>query len=208
MNEKPSISLKQIKKTISKHHSFIFIIVACLGLAAVIYSLYDVMNMADTNSVSTTSSISGFDQATIEKIKTLHVSSDTSGSKVNLPCPRQAIFTEQHIRCLDWFSSQLADYRTANNGNIPSSTTLCTFVKTYLDGTNCTTASKKYTDDQGTPYTIQYHYTPKASNEIGYWDSSLCSAQSANGVTASGDPHQYALVTFQADHPLVCVDNK
>lgn len=94
MNENSSISLKQITKIISKHHSFIFIIVACLGLAAVIYSLYDVMNTAGTSSTSTTSSISGFDQTTINKIKNLHDSSDAPDT-IAFPSPRSNPFIEK-----------------------------------------------------------------------------------------------------------------
>lgn len=208
MNEKSSFSLKQVTGIISKHHSFIFIVVTCLALAAVVYSLYDVLTMSDTVGGTTNSSISGFDKATIAKIQNLHDSSDASSSKTNFPCPRQYVFSEQRIRCIDWFSQQLGDYQAANSGNAPSDTTaLCTFVKTYLDGTNCTTTSDNYTDDDGKPYVIQYRKAPKASNEIGYWDSSSCSAQSANGVTPSSDPNHYALTNFQAGSAVVCVDN-
>lgn len=93
MSEKPTLSLKQLTGIVSKHHSFIFIIVVCLALAAAIYSLYDVLALADANSATTTSTISGFDQDTINKIKNLHDSSDATET-VEFPSPRYNPFVE------------------------------------------------------------------------------------------------------------------
>lgn len=199
------VALLPVKHFVNKHHAVLFISIIALLLALAVYILYETSNTTVSND-NPISSIGQFDKVTIEKIKNLR-DSNTGNDKINLPCPRQSVFTDKNTDCIYWFSGQLGSYQSANNGAIPTSSTLCTFVKSYLEGTDCTTVGRFFTDSQGKPYTIQYRYTPKASNEIGYWDSSACSAQSTNGVASSDNTRRYALIAYRANQTPLCVSN-
>jgi hypothetical protein len=197
---------KQVIAFLAKHHPVIFIAGLGLFLSGGILYMYQVIQPAFAEPNVAVSSIKDFDKSTIEKIKNLR-DSTTGGIQANFSCPRINPFAEQHIHCIYLIAGQLANYKAANKNEIPSSATLCTFVKTYLKGTSCTVASQNYTDNQGKTFTVQYRYVPKAFNEIGYWNSSVCAAKSPNGFAASADPNSSVLIVLQTDQTMLCVDS-
>lgn len=78
MNEL-ALSLRPVHKFLSKHHPVIFICFIAILLSIAVYSLYDVMKAAEVPSDSTaTTTATQFDEKTIDRIKKLHNSSDTS----------------------------------------------------------------------------------------------------------------------------------
>lgn len=93
MNNQLAPILNPLKKIISDHHAFIFIVMTCLLLALAIYSLYDVLTLSTSTTTNVTSTIGNFDQKTIEKIKSLHDSNDAPSTLV-FPKPRSNPFVE------------------------------------------------------------------------------------------------------------------
>lgn len=196
---------KQIVAFLSKHHAVMFIAVIGLILSGGILYMYNVIQPAFSEPDIAVSSIKEFDKVTIEKIKNLRDSNSTN-SGVDLACPRIGVFSEGKIPCINWFSLQIAFYKDVNKDIPKSADTLCTFVKSYLDGPDCTTTSDVNLTDDKKPYTIKYHYVPKATNEIGYWDGYKCSSDSKDGIAETADKGHYSLLGFQAGQPLTCVD--
>lgn len=94
MNAQIEILFRPILKLISKHHAFLYLTICALLLAASIYFLYDVLSLANPAPNSTGSTISGFDQKTIDQIKQLRDSKDTPESLV-FPSPRPNPFVEK-----------------------------------------------------------------------------------------------------------------
>jgi hypothetical protein len=87
---------KRIGRFFDKHHPVIFISFLTLLLGAAIYSLDQVIvTSTDTSGAAATSTVSDFDQQkqTIDKIKQLHISSD-SGDQLVFPSQRANPFAE------------------------------------------------------------------------------------------------------------------
>ncbi len=89
-----TLSMRPIQDFFAKHHPALFICFIALLLAAAIYSLYDVTRKAEASPDSLTSTtITQFNQATVEKIKNLHSSTDTS-EPLAFPTSRYNPFVE------------------------------------------------------------------------------------------------------------------
>lgn len=71
-------ALLLIRRFFEKHHTVLFISFIAILLMLCIYFLYSTVIQNPMTSEETTSTISQFDQKTIEKIKNLHDSSDAS----------------------------------------------------------------------------------------------------------------------------------
>ncbi len=84
--------LTSVKALFTKHHPVIFITITGLLLAAAVFSLYQVLDITSTpGSLSNTTPT--FDQATVDKIKKLHDSTDNTENLV-FPTPRSNPFKE------------------------------------------------------------------------------------------------------------------
>lgn len=75
-------SLLPVRRFFAKHHAVIFVSISALLLALAIFMLYTVLTTATSDTTTQTSSLGGFDQQTIDKIKKLHDSSDSSDTLV------------------------------------------------------------------------------------------------------------------------------
>jgi predicted PurR-regulated permease PerM len=84
-------AFKPLTQFLAKHHAVLFISFIMLLLALAVYFLYVTSMVKQTE--TTTSTIGQFDQATIDKIKRLHDSSDAS-NKLVFPSPRSNPFVE------------------------------------------------------------------------------------------------------------------
>ena len=85
---------KKISRFFEKHHPVIFISILTLLLGAAIYSLDQVLvASSDTSDMTNSSTVSDFDQKTIDKIKQLHISSD-GGEQLIFPSERANPFAE------------------------------------------------------------------------------------------------------------------
>jgi len=84
---------QQVQKFFVKHHSVVFIAFISLFTAISIYVAYQVVQTVFEPTAPPTSTINGFDQKTIEKIKTLNDSNSGSVS-IQLPSPRPNPFAE------------------------------------------------------------------------------------------------------------------
>ncbi len=81
--EQLAYSLLPVRRFFAKHHAVVFVSISTLLLALAIFMLYNVLTTATSDSTTTqTSSLGGFDQQTIDKIKKLHDSSDSSDTLV------------------------------------------------------------------------------------------------------------------------------
>lgn len=89
-----SISLRPLRLFFAKHHAVLFLSCIFLLLALAVYLLYaaiiEANNTVTTNNIET---VGKFDQATIDKIKTLHASGDPS-DQLTFPSPRSNPFSE------------------------------------------------------------------------------------------------------------------
>ena len=94
MNAQLSSVFDPLKKFISKQHLFLFVIISCILFSVAIYSLYQVLTIANTPKETPTSTIEGFDQKTIDQIKNLRDSSNATDT-VSLPSPRPNPFVEK-----------------------------------------------------------------------------------------------------------------
>jgi len=89
-----TIYLLPLRSFLQKHHPVLFIATVILFLAYIVFSLYEVTELTEPSAGSSnTSSIAGFDQATVEKIKNLHSSTDGNDT-LTLPSPRANPFVE------------------------------------------------------------------------------------------------------------------
>lgn len=94
MNTQLSVLLEPLRKLISKQHLFLFIVISCILFSIAIYSLYQVLTIANTPHETPASTIQGFDQRTIDQIKNLRDSSNATDT-VTLPSPRPNPFVEK-----------------------------------------------------------------------------------------------------------------
>ncbi|MDB5183612.1 MAG: hypothetical protein JWO07_293 [Candidatus Saccharibacteria bacterium] len=84
---------KRILGFLGKYHAVIFLSLVGLVLAAGIYVMYLVIQTTFETPIVTTSTISDFDQKTIDSIKNLHDSTNSTVT-VDLPSPRSNPFAE------------------------------------------------------------------------------------------------------------------
>ncbi len=82
------------KTFLRHHHPIIFIMLIGLLLGTAILLLYWVLTITFTQSGTNQSTISEFDKKTVEKIKNLHISSDTTNTELVFPTPRSNPFVE------------------------------------------------------------------------------------------------------------------
>ena len=84
---------KSIRNFFSLHHAVLFIMIAGLLLSIAAYSLYETLLTQPPSTNDLIDTIGTFDQATVDKIKTLQ-DSGTQEASVALPSPRPNPFTE------------------------------------------------------------------------------------------------------------------
>lgn len=84
---------KQFQRFLAKHHAVLFFSFIGLIIAAAIYLMYQVVQTTFSPLAVASSTISGFDQTTIDKIKNLHNSTNNNVT-IQLPSPRPNPFTE------------------------------------------------------------------------------------------------------------------
>lgn len=84
-------ALAPVKQFFTKHHAVLFISLITLLLSLAVYLLY--MATLAKPAEAPVSTITRFDQATVDRIKNLHDSSDSS-NKLVFPSPRANPFTE------------------------------------------------------------------------------------------------------------------
>jgi len=86
-NKPPTSPLKLIKNTIRKFSITLFIVAISGGLIASVLILSNVLTPHPSNSSTSNSGTTTFDQATIDRLDKLTTSSDSSGNQV-LPSGR------------------------------------------------------------------------------------------------------------------------
>lgn len=86
--------LNSVKKFVKHHHPVVFISVVCLLLGLAIMLLYMVLTITFSDEGTQDTTIKPFDQKTIDKIKELHVSSDSNAPTLKLPSTRYNPFVE------------------------------------------------------------------------------------------------------------------
>lgn len=79
---------------VKKHHAILFISLLAVIVAYAITSFYQALTISFEKPINTNSTIQNFDQKTVDKIKNLHDSSDTSVGPIVLPSPRANPFSE------------------------------------------------------------------------------------------------------------------
>ncbi|MDB5176671.1 MAG: hypothetical protein JWN75_339 [Candidatus Saccharibacteria bacterium] len=84
--------VSSIRSLFAKHHPVIFITIITLLLAAAVFSLYQILDIT-SQPATATSTVTTFDKVTVDKIKKLHDSSDSTETLV-FPKPRTNPFTE------------------------------------------------------------------------------------------------------------------
>lgn len=84
---------KKIIIFFSRYHLVTFILLACLMLAVAVFLLFGVIESTNTQSTNVSSTITGFDQKTIDKIKNLR-DSNSGTAQLQLPSPRSNPFSE------------------------------------------------------------------------------------------------------------------
>jgi hypothetical protein len=84
--------MSSVKRLFAKHHPVIFITIVGLALTAVVFSLYQVLDITTTPGISD-STTPLFNQTTVDKIKKLHDSTDKIDTLV-FPTPRSNPFKE------------------------------------------------------------------------------------------------------------------
>ncbi len=86
--------IQNTRRFIGQYHSILFVALLCLLIGVAVFGLNDVLTASSADSSEAASStISGFDQATIDKIKKLHASDD-AGDALVFPSPRANPFAE------------------------------------------------------------------------------------------------------------------
>lgn len=89
-----SISLRALQGFFKKHHPVIFIAVVLLLISGAVFSLYLVTEQALGDSDPPANISANFDKETIDKIKKLHDSSDSTAD-LEFPSPRSNPFIEK-----------------------------------------------------------------------------------------------------------------
>ena len=87
--------LNPLRAFVQRHHPIMFISFVGLSLAIGILSLYDVLTVTFETPDASQSTISSFDQRTVDKIKNLHDSSNSTVNTLVFPTPRANPFIEQ-----------------------------------------------------------------------------------------------------------------
>ena len=78
----------------AKHHPIIFVSTICIAIGLAVLSLSQVLSkLNEASNVTPTSTIQGFDDKTVDKIKQLRISSD-GDETIELPSPRANPFVE------------------------------------------------------------------------------------------------------------------
>lgn len=85
--------VNSVRRFFGRHHPVVFISVISLLMAIAIFLLYQVFASTNSPQPENSSTISDFDQKTIDKIKTLHDSS-SADTTITLPSPRSNPFVE------------------------------------------------------------------------------------------------------------------
>lgn len=103
--------------------------------------------------------------------------------------------------------SQVTNYESANNGNVPnSSTTLAGFISNYL-----TKNGANFNDPHtGSGYAVTYQTTaPNAEGQISYSSGAMCNTAAGDGslTTASG-ARQFAASIYLENGAPYCQDNQ
>ena len=83
---------KKVIAFFARYHMITFILLACTLLAVAIYLLFAIIESTTTAPKDANSTITGFDQKTIDKIKNLRDSSNAS--ELQLPSGRKNPFSE------------------------------------------------------------------------------------------------------------------
>ncbi len=110
-------------------------------------------------------------------------------------------------------STQLNNYKSSTRGNIPTESTLGTFVSKYLgDGATNSVAGDEYSDPNTGPYAVRYNDEAEilnpAEGTIYYSNGQICSDTSP-GDTESASPRNYALrLKLENQSALHCIDNR
>lgn len=86
--------IDSLKKFVSHHHPVIFIAIVSLALAACVGLLYWVLVLTGIDETTTQSTITSFDQETIDRIQSLNISSNSAEATIELPSPRPNPFVE------------------------------------------------------------------------------------------------------------------
>lgn len=84
---------KKISAFFTKYHAAIFALFTCLLLGVATYLLYAIINSTNITPTDATSTITGFDQQTADKIKNLR-DSKSGTAQLELPSSRQSPFSE------------------------------------------------------------------------------------------------------------------
>lgn len=79
---------------IKRHHAIMYISLLGLLVAFAIVALFQALTVAFEKPINTASSIQGFDKKTVDRIKNLHNSTDSSAGSLVLPSPRANPFSE------------------------------------------------------------------------------------------------------------------
>lgn len=82
-----------VRRFFGRHHPIIFILIIGILFAIAIFTLYQIFILAATPTTNGSNTIGSFDQATIDKIKQLHDSSNAN-TTITLPSPRPNPFVE------------------------------------------------------------------------------------------------------------------
>ena len=86
--------LKKFQRFIGHHHPIIFFIIITLLLSVAIFSLYQIFTTSFAKSTETAPTIGSFDKKTIERIRSLQTSSNSSDETLVFPTPRSNPFNE------------------------------------------------------------------------------------------------------------------
>ncbi len=84
---------KKIIAFFSRYHMVTFILLSCLLLVVAVYLLFAVIESTNASPTNASSTITGFDQKTIDKIKDLR-DSNSGTAQLQLPSPRSNPFSE------------------------------------------------------------------------------------------------------------------
>lgn len=94
MSPEIHIVWQRVRTFVQRHHPVMFISTVGILLALAVYSLYDVLTITFFDPSTAQSSIKPFDKKTVDKIKKLHISSDTTSDSLTFPSPRFNPFVE------------------------------------------------------------------------------------------------------------------
>lgn len=113
-------------------------------------------------------------------------------------------------------STQVTSFSGSTRGNVPTSSSIGTFVSKYLGGgSSSSIAGDEYIDPNGNPYTVSYNnsvaITSPAANTVYYSNGQLCSDNSPGDVVSppTPNPRNYTLrIKLENQSALYCLDNR